>query len=705
MHFLMDSPHFRTTSVFTLVCLLQTLIASLVGFDSQARQAAPAGDQLVVEDQFGGATRAVVMVGAHAYVGLGHRVVVLDLSDPAAPTAIAWGPVLSTRIAHLAWADDRLYVATDYHGITVFEASSEPTLELLGDAPVLESYEVATCMAVEAGRVLLSSPRRLLVLDLREPGQPILQAEDESRGAASGLALRGDRGYIAQPGGLVVVDLGQAGVLPEIQRVELPQPVRDMLLSDDVAVVSGNRSNGIMVVDLGGVSARLMTTLGLPHEAHAISLSGTHLFASESGKISTVDIAQPESPRLLGTFDTPTEVNGVIEAIDIAAGSGYVSVVDEFMGYSLFDASDPEALVRTGRYQAFTTANAVALGRDGLLGVQDFRSGLHMLDTEDSDGVQWLTLAGFARGDHVAIRGDQALVTGSKLHIVDIGNPLFPSLLGSADLGGNGPTDLVFDSNLALVTHSAGLSIFDLTNPADPRREALVPLSGGGVSVALVGTKAFLTTGSAELAVLDIQNPGTPVLQTQLRLPSRGVDIESEAGVIYIALRSHGWISFDVSVPAAPQLLWQEEVPDDALALAIQSGEMIVAGAGGQLEWFDLSDPIQPTHVDTWIGQGYFEDVILSNEKAFVSGGPSGLWIYRLGQLLPSPSPTASQTESPTPTATDLASATPTPGDITPSPSAPVPDLTPATPPTSTSTITSTPSQETAWLPMVVLRR
>ena len=70
-----------------------------------------AGRNVELVGQIGGATSAVAVEGRYAYVGVGPRLVILDMADPARPTAVGQSAVLPGVIRGVAVAGSYAYVA------------------------------------------------------------------------------------------------------------------------------------------------------------------------------------------------------------------------------------------------------------------------------------------------------------------------------------------------------------------------------------------------------------------------------------------------------------------------------------------------------------------------------------------------------------------------------------------------------------------
>jgi hypothetical protein len=84
-----------------------------------------AGADVAIETvgQWGGCTYAVATDGNLVYMGVGPRLVVLDVSNPAQPVKVGQSPVLPHEVADIAIAGRYAYLATFYGGLQVVDIS------------------------------------------------------------------------------------------------------------------------------------------------------------------------------------------------------------------------------------------------------------------------------------------------------------------------------------------------------------------------------------------------------------------------------------------------------------------------------------------------------------------------------------------------------------------------------------------------------
>ncbi|MFN3929222.1 MAG: carboxypeptidase regulatory-like domain-containing protein, partial [Thermoflexus sp.] len=141
-----------------------TLIGNPLRAIAQPSPSAVASQALAVElvGQIGGAVKAVAVRGGYAYIGVGPRLVILDISNPAQPAVIGQTAVLPGVVADVAVAGSYAYVADREGGLRIVDVSDPAaprevgfydTPGYAGDVAVVGSY--AYVADGEGGLVIL----------------------------------------------------------------------------------------------------------------------------------------------------------------------------------------------------------------------------------------------------------------------------------------------------------------------------------------------------------------------------------------------------------------------------------------------------------------------------------------------------------------------------------------------------------------------
>jgi hypothetical protein len=162
-----------------------------------------------VVGQTGGTVQAVALQGNYAYVGVGSRLVVLDISDPAHPTAVGQSGVMPDIVQNVVVSGTLAYIADgDLGGLRIINIANPtaPTEVGFYDTPG-EARDVAV-----AGRYayVADGGDGLRVIDVSNPNAPIETGfYNPSHEDFEGVAVSGTYAYIATyNSGLYVINIG-----------------------------------------------------------------------------------------------------------------------------------------------------------------------------------------------------------------------------------------------------------------------------------------------------------------------------------------------------------------------------------------------------------------------------------------------------------------------------------------------------------------
>ena len=105
--------------------------------------------------QIGGDTNAVAVRDHYAYIGIGPRLVILDVSNPALPTVVGKTDVLPGNAEGVALAGDYAYVAAGGDGLRIIDVSDPGAPSEAGFYNTLGyAHSVALAEGWGAGRIV-----------------------------------------------------------------------------------------------------------------------------------------------------------------------------------------------------------------------------------------------------------------------------------------------------------------------------------------------------------------------------------------------------------------------------------------------------------------------------------------------------------------------------------------------------------------------
>lgn len=190
--------------------------------------------------------------------------------------------------------------------------------------------------------------------------------------------------------------------------------------------------------------------------------------------------------------------------------------------------------------------------------------------------------------------------------------------------------DVQVQGNRAYLVTSNRLRILDVSNPDNPTQLGAYERSAL-IRVQVVGTLAYVLSLS-RLLILDVSNPATPTLRADYRLPhAPATDMELVGNLAYVSVECDlcdGWLSIvDVSDPANPVDHGSTNVPQ--VHNVTVSGDLAYV-TGYPVEIIDVSDPDDPTPLNTYRTPGEAEDIEIDGERAYIADGAAGIHVTDL---------------------------------------------------------------------------
>ena len=201
-----------------------------------------------VVGQIGGATQAVAVQGSYAYVGVGMRLVVLDVSNPSDLREVGVTPPFPHLVEDIAISGTLAYVAAGGAGLRVVDVSN-PALPT--EVGAWDSHGYAQGVTV-AGTIayLADGPYGLRLVDISKPSQPVEVGSAYPMNYAFDVAVQGHYAYIAAAGaGLLIADVTEAAHPREALQLGTPGYAVGVALVKDMAYVA-DAWKGIQIVSV-----------------------------------------------------------------------------------------------------------------------------------------------------------------------------------------------------------------------------------------------------------------------------------------------------------------------------------------------------------------------------------------------------------------------------------------------------------------------
>ncbi len=630
--------------------------------DEPVAPAAPlnADDALTLElvSQVGGAIRDVAVQGDYVYLGVGPRLLVLDVSDPAAPTMVGQTAILGGNVGAIDVAGDYVYLLAD--GLHVISVTDPTNPTPVGHFESMGGYDVH----VAGDYVYLAGFGRLHVLSITDPAHPTEVGQCDG-GSMYAVQVTGDYAYVAgtssltdtkHMGGLVIISLADPAHPVEVgfrQTAGLPNDLQ--IVGNQVYVVS---TFGFFDFT-GYLETFALDTPGAPNAVGQVAIapfdwgssyaSGLHVVdnyayvSADYGGMVVLSVADPAHPTELGHRDTPGR------AYNIAASGNHAYVADDWGGLRVISVADRNHPVAAGEYvpAAAGRVNSVQVAGDyAYLG--GGYGGLWVVSVADpqqpvNSGHVFLS-GGFDSVDDVYAVGDYVYAADvlNGLKVFTVADKANPSLVGRADTIHGGQSIHVAGGYAYMATsneylpdpdaHPSGLYVFAVSDPTHPTPQGAYLTKGGARAVSVSGNHAYLgiwppaILQPGRLEVISVADPRHPTLTgfyTSTLLKPYGLQVAGDHA--YMATTWGLW-AVSVTNPKQPASLGVE-YGDSAKSVHVVGERAYLARDGVSV--VSVADATQPTALGAY-PLGDAEDVYAVDDHIYVANGSGGLVVLRV---------------------------------------------------------------------------
>ena len=270
---------------------------------------------ITLEWHFGGCTYTCAVADNYAYVGKGQDLIVLDISNPAAPSELS-KVTTASLVKDIAVSGNYAYVATERNGLVIVDISNKTTPTLAG------SYNTA--------------------------------------GSACSVAVSTNYTYIADiSNGLVIVEISNKTAPTLVESFNTTEYTYDVAVLGNYAYVA-DYSNGLVVVDITSpTTPTLAGSYNTGGYSRGVVVVGNYAYVADgSNGLEVVDISSPTAPVLAGSYDTAGYAYGVVVA------GNYAYVADMSMDFVVVYISNPAAPALAGSYDTAGSAYSVEMVGD-----------------------------------------------------------------------------------------------------------------------------------------------------------------------------------------------------------------------------------------------------------------------------------------------------------------------------------------------------
>lgn len=597
----------------------------------------PAGADSGVElvEQFGGLTISLDVQGNYAYLGIGPRLHVLELSDPDHPSLVGRSAPIeaaNSPIHSIAVLGNYAYIANGSSGLLIFDVSNPTAPTIVGNRS-WGNQSYAWRVSVQGNYAYVADRAGFLrVIDVTNPATPIEVGSTPSSGSIQDLTVAGNHAYLTYGSGLNFVKLA----IFDVSNPSAPGQIADYSMGQQspfssIAIVGNHAyiaADTLKILDVTDPAAPSQVGGPFLNQVYSIAVSGSFAYIGGSYTLHVVNVANPASPEVTGSTPIP---EGPLE---VALSGNHLFFATWRTGLQVASVADPSHPELTGSFDPPAAARDVALVGDYAYVADGEGRGLDILDVANPSlpvpkGSAYILDGSGGGVRNVEVAGHFAYVAaeGGGLRIVNVADPSAPTEVGFYSPGA-AIMNVAVAGNYAYLAGSGGLQVVDVSNPSAPELVGSLPTSGNASGIAVAGNYVYLTTPDNHdegLRIIDVTTPSAPIERSFHRTTdANALNVAVAGNYAYVIQdgsnyndEKDGLLILDVSNPADPVEVSFRNLPY-ALNVAVAGHYAYVSGGNG-IHIFDTSAPASPVPLGSH--RAFGEAVAVKGDYIFVAGG------------------------------------------------------------------------------------
>ncbi len=558
----------------------------------------------------------VDVAGSYAYVADGNEgLQIIDVTDHSAPLSVGGYDTPGYAYDVDVFGNYAL-VADRSSGLQIIDITVPSAPVLAGNYQPLDAYQVRTVgnLAYVAG-----GDGGLFIIDLSVPSAPSFVGQYAAN-VGLGIDVVGNTAYLTtEHEGMLIIDVSTPSTPALLGSYTVPGfGFFDISVVGSTAYLVDNEY--LRIVDVSSPTAPAQ--LGIynsPLRASGVAVDGDFAYvADHHSGMDIVDITDPSTPIEAWVLDTE-------DGRDVTVDGAYAYLADgAWGGLKIIDlGTNPKAMYLAGRYSQTATPLKVAVSGDYAYVATRFAPDMSVVDISDPTAPEvvanWGATAYYSDASDIAVSGNRAYIADNPIQILDITNPLTPSLIGELDYC---CTDAIAVSGnyLYLAARQAGLVIVDISNPSVPSIVSTVDTKDYALDVVVIGNIAMVADRDSGVVIIDVSDPSAPSLLSRYQTPSAALSIAVEDSIAYIGTLLNGITALNVSDPALPAFVTNLPTNNWVCDMKIVGG-VLYAAMDFMLLAINASDPSALSAMGSYPSPRTGTGVDLAGDKAYFVDG------------------------------------------------------------------------------------
>lgn len=557
-----------------------------------------------------GIPEQIAIQGDYAYLGTERGIYVVNISTPANITPVEY--VGNLNVADMVISGNYLYAAISFSTTRMVVIDiSDPSAPTIVNTQSRDAIGWASEITISGNYVYVladSFPyfhlhNNITIYDVSSPDNPVVVGQFRVTAEATygGVAVKGNYVYLADDlAGLKIVDISNPAEPTQVARIPMSE-LNDFNNNYAYSVViSGqyaylNCDHDLFVFDISDPTNPIQAALYENVFPSTTTINGSYAYFYGSRRIQeypggplvpsislyVADISNSTTPKFIGS---PTTIE---HYSDVAISGNTMFFTHGSDGISAFDFSNPTNPSQISTYNTPAGARDITVTGNLLYVADNSKSGVNIIDATNVSSLQQIGSIYFGRViDRVKVMGNYAYTPGGlTLDIIDVSIPQVPILQGQYS--------------------DKYLTLFDVE---------------GNYVYALHERN----TANAELVIIDVSDPVVPVVAGSLALPLQDYryfyDFKYSNGLVYLSVVD-GLMIFDVSDPGAPLLIGSYNsgklnslIPD---AIDVQGQFAYMCNRSKDVTILDISNSASPQLASKILAG--CNDIAVSGNSAYIS--------------------------------------------------------------------------------------
>ncbi len=542
-----------------------------------------------------GESKAIFAAGSIVFYGLGNKIQIATFSNPSSPVKIG-SVILSDVVEDLVRTSingNQYLVVSGGSKMWLIDVQNPTTPSLVSTVDVAPGTVCEGIATSSTYAFVAAGGAGFKIYNIATPSSPTFVTSIDSLEYCESVVISGQYAYIAAASRSHIVDISNPETPVYVGRIAGYGGYHQYVNVRSGYAFVCNYDAGLQVVNVTN-PANPVNVMAIPsgYRTARIIFDGNYAYVAvgDSG-LYIYNIVDPASPVLTGAIKTTGRASslyyGAVSISGVPTGHIFIANRNPAPGVSAINVSVPPSPTTSSFLAALPAASGTAYIPYYL------------------DGKVYIAYG------------------TSGLRIVDVTNPSSPTLLGTADLGGDS-RDVVARGNYAYVAaRDSGVYVVDVTDPANPVKvKTITTARARGISMS--DTKLYVAASDSGMGFIDISNPPSSFVANYSGSSVYGENVTVNGNVA--GLTDYSQITFyDITDPSAPVKKGSTgnfRTGNEGFAI---DGNYAYIPDGDTLEIFDISDIMNPIIASKIKTGGYGYNCVVEGDYCYVASEATGV--------------------------------------------------------------------------------